>query len=175
MLPEQIHMGPSLARIPAFYMWEASETWAKQVICPCSHLSLYIDCSLTSTLVLFLPAEFQGGEETSALREEVAFLKEKVAGMERDIDGLEAIVKNLEQLKRRTENQLRTTENQLCTTENQLRTTENQLRTTENQLHTTENQLRSIIDVSSGDEPFHPSMEEDELVSTRVVCYCVVV
>ena len=63
------------------------KTRAKQVVidivCPCSHLSLYTDCSLTSTLVLFLPAELQGRDEMSlTIREEVASLKQKVAGLE---------------------------------------------------------------------------------------------
>ena len=39
----------------------------------------------------------------------------------------------------------------------------------------TESQLRRIIDAASVDDPFYPSMEEDEPVSTCVVCYCVVV
>ena len=40
---------------------------------------------------------------------------------------------------------------------------------------TTESQLRRIIDATSVDKPFYPSMEEDELVSSCVVCYCAVV
>ena len=34
---------------------------------------------------------------------------------------------------------------------------------------TTESQLRRIIDAASVDEPFYPSVEEDELVSTYVI------
>ena len=88
------------------------KTRAKQVVidivCPCSHLSLYTDCSLTSTLVLFLPAELQGRDEMSlTIREKVASLKEKVAGLERDVIGFEAIVNNLDHLQCRTEGQLR--------------------------------------------------------------------
>ena len=39
----------------------------------------------------------------------------------------------------------------------------------------TEGQLRHIIDAALVDEPFYPYRKEDELVSTCVVCYCVVV
>ena len=35
--------------------------------------------------------------------------------------------------------------------------------------YTTESQLRRIIDAASVDEPFYPSMEEEELASTCVI------